>query len=425
MFRLNTSEVNWQNFISARNRCKAVLNKAKSNYSKLTRSKIESQKLGSRDFWKIFNSSYRKGRSTVPPLFVGAQVLTSSQDKAEVFGQSFSTNCSLSSLNHPIPNFPPRCSDTVSDIRVTPHSVARIISSLRNSIASGPDHIPVIVLKMCSPELSPVLSKLFNKCLSESSFPICWKCASVVPIFKNSGERSQPGNYRPISLLPIISKIFESVIKSVIVNHLESQNLLSDKQYGFRSSRSTADLLTVITEKIYRALDNCGEARVVALDISKAFDRVWHAGLLQKLASHGISGNILKIIKSFLQDRAMTVSLDGEISSTYPITAGVSQGSILGPILFLAYINDLSDNMICDLAMFADDSSLYSYTDCKSTINTSQNLTDCLDLDLSKVSSWGDRWLVKFNSAKTNLLSVNRYKKSLQFPRFLFPFCPR
>ena len=112
----------------------------------------------------------------------------------------------------------------------------------------------------------------------------------------------------------------------------------------------------------------------------------------------------------------MTVSLDGQISSTYPVTAGVPQGSILGPILFLVYINDLSDNMICDLAMFADDSSLYSYTDCKSTINTSQNLTDSLGLDLSKVSRWGDRWLVKFNSAKTKLLSVNRYKNPYNFP---------
>ena len=211
-----------------------------------------------------------------------------------------------------------------------------------------------------SPELSPVLSKLFNRCLTESTFPSCWKCAPVVPAFKNSGERSNPGNYRPISLLPIISKVFESLINKSLVSHLESHNLLSDKQYGFRGRRSTADLLTVVTERFYRALNNCGEARAIALDISKAFDRVWHAGLLHKLASYGISGNIFGIIKSFLHARKIKVTLDGQQSDTYPITSGVPQGSILGPILFLIFINDLPDNVICDLATYADDTSLYS-----------------------------------------------------------------
>ena len=184
------------------------------------------------------------------------------------------------------------------------------------------------MLQKCAPELSSVLSKLFNKCLSNRCFATCWKSPSVIPVFKNSGERSDPKNYRPISLLPVISKVFESIINSSLVNHLESLGLFSDHQYGFRSSRSTADLLTVITERIHRVLDISGEARAVALDISKAFDKVWHAGLLHKLKAYGISGSIFDLISSFLSDRRIRVVLDGHSSTEYTVNSGVPRGSV-------------------------------------------------------------------------------------------------
>ena len=274
LFRRDNSPDNKRLFTLARNNCRKVLDDAKSRYMESNKSRIASQRLGSRDFWKIFNNVFNRGKSNIPPLFDGLEVLSSSKDKAELFAQLFSRNCSLNSSSYDLPDFPSRCNDSLCDVHITPQSVAKVISKLNSSTASGPDNIPVIVLQRCSPELSSILSKLFNKCLVESSFPSCWKCPSVVPAFKNCGERSDPHNYRPISLLPIISKVFESLIKSALVSHLESHGLFSDKQYGFRASRSTTDLLTVITERFYRALDRCGEARVVALDISKAFDRV-------------------------------------------------------------------------------------------------------------------------------------------------------
>ena len=177
---------------------------------------------------------------------------------------------------------------------------------------------------------------------------------------ENVGERCTAKNYRPVSLLSVVSKVFEKLVNNRIVDHLENCGLFSDFQYGFRSSRSTADLLTVVFDRIARAFNRSGATRAVALDISEAFVRVWHAGLLHKLKSYGISGQIFGLISSFLSNRRLQVVLDGKSSQEYPVNAGVPQGSILGPTLFLLYINDLSDDVFCNIAIYADDTTLYS-----------------------------------------------------------------
>ena len=164
--------------------------------------------------------------------------------------------------------------------------------------ASGPDCIPVVVLKNCEPELSYILAELFNKSLKESCFPDCWKVSWVLPVFKNAGERSTAKNYRAVSLLSVVSKVFKKLVNNKIVDHLEKCGLFSDFQYDFRSSRSTADLLTIVSDRIARAFNRSGATRAVALDISKAFDNVWHAGLLHKLKSYGIPGQIFDLISS-------------------------------------------------------------------------------------------------------------------------------
>ena len=182
------------------------------------------------------------------------------------------------------------------------------------SKAFGPDCIPVVVLKNIEPELAYILAELFNKCLKESCFPDCWKVLSVVPVFNNVGERSTAKNYRLVSLLSVVSKVFEKLVNNRIVDHLEKCGLFSDFQFVFRSSGLTADLLTVVSDRIDRAFNRSGAARVVALDISKAFDRVWHFGLLHKLKFVGISGQIFDLICSFLSNRRLRVVLDGKSS---------------------------------------------------------------------------------------------------------------
>ena len=178
----------------------------------------------------------------------------------------------------------------------------------------------------------------------------------------------------------------------------------SDFQYGFRSSRSTADLITVVSDRIARAFNRSGATRAVALDISKAFDRVWHAGLLHKLKSYGISGQIFGLISSFLSNRRLQLVLDGKSSQEYPVNAGVPEGSILGPTLFLLYINDLPDDVICDIPIYADDTTLYSKCDQASDLWQQLELVSELESDLRDTVDWGKKWLVDFNAGETQLV---------------------
>ena len=161
----------------------------------------------------------------------------------------------------------------------------------------------MVVLKNCELELFPILAELFNKCLKEPCFSNYWNVSSVVPVFKNVGERSTAKNYHPVSLLFVVSKVFKKLVNNRIVDHLENCGVFSDCQYGFRSSRSTANLLTVVSDRIARSFNRSGATRAIALDISKTFNRVWHAGLLHKLKSYTISGQIFGLISSFLSNR--------------------------------------------------------------------------------------------------------------------------
>ena len=306
-------------------------------------------------------------------------MLSSASDKAKLFAKNFSKNSNLDDSGISSPVFPSRTNLKLPNISITPKMVKKVITNLDSSKASGPDCIPVVVLKNCEPELSYILAKLFNMCLKESCFPDFWKVSSVVPVFKNPGERSVAKNYRPVSLLSVGSKVFKKFLNSRIVDHLENCDLFSDFQYGFRSSRSTADLLTVVSDRIGRAFNRSGAARAVALDIFKAFDRVWHAGLLHKLKSYGILGQIFGLISFFLSNRRLRVVLDEKSSQEYSVNAGIPQGSILGPALFLLYINDLTDDVICNIAICADGTTLYS--ECGQAPNLWQQLELASELE--------------------------------------------
>ena len=235
-------------------------------------------------------------------------MLSSASDKAKLFAKNFSKNSNLDDFGISLHVFLSRTNLKLHNISVTPK---KVITNLDSSKASGPDCVLVMVLKNCEPELSYILAELFNMSLKESCFPDCWKVSLVVPVFKNVGERSTAKNYRPVSLLSVVSKVFKKLVNNRIVDHLEKSGLFSDFHYGFRSSRSTADLLIVQSDRIARAFNKSGATRAVAL----------------------------------------RVVLDRKSSQEYPVNAGVSQGSIFGPTLFVLYINGLPDDVIYNIAI--------------------------------------------------------------------------
>ena len=275
--------------------------------------------------------------------------------------------------------------------------VKKVITNLNSSKASGPDCIPVVVLKNCEPELSYILAELFNMCLKESCFPDCWKVSGVVLVFQNVGKSSTAKHHSSVSFLSVVSKVFEKLVNNRIVDHVEKCGLFSDFQHTFRSSQSTADLPTVVSDRIARAFNMSGATAAVALDIYKTFKRVWYDGRLHKLRSYGISGQIFDFISSFFSNKQLWVVPDRKSSEKYPVNVGVPQGSILGPTLFLLYINDLPGDI--NMAIYADDTTLYFKYDQASDLWQQIELASELKSNLSDTVGLGQvKWLVHFNA---------------------------
>ena len=242
-------------------------------------------------------------------------------------------------------------------------------------------------------------------------YPSMWKRANIIPIHKK-GDRQCKRNYRPVSLLPIFGKIFEKLVFDVIYSHLTENDLLTPQQSGFRPGDSTINQLLYITHRIYSAFDEIPnkETRAVFLDLSKAFDRVWHEGLLYKLECKGISGKLLALLSNFLANREQRVLLNGKSSDWKKITAGVPQGSVLGPLFFLIYINDIVENITSDIRLFADDTSIFS------VVKNGITSADELNRDLERLRLWAWQWKMHFNSEKTEEVLFSTKRARLDHP---------
>ena len=226
--------------------------------------------------------------------------MPSASNNGKLFEKNFSKDSNLDESGVSLPVFPSRTNLKLHSILVTPKMVKKVITNLDSSKASGPDCIPVI-LKNCEPELSYILAELFNICLKVSCFSDFWKLSLVPPLLNNDGESTTAKDYHIVGLLFVVSKVFETLVKSRIVDQIDKCGCFSDFQYGFRSSRSAADLDSV-SDRIARAFNSSAATQAVALNISQAFDRAWHVGLLHKLKSHEISGQLFGIISSFLSN---------------------------------------------------------------------------------------------------------------------------
>ena len=253
-------------------------------------------------------------------------------------------------------------------------------------------------LKLTAIIIANPLAQLFNKSLSLGIYPDDFKTAIVKPIFKKKGSPSDPTSYRPISILSALSKVFEKIVYKNIYGHLTDNALLTDKQSGYRKNHSTELQLHYLTNNLYKSLDQGRDFTAVYLDISKYFDKIWHRGLLHKCEHEfGISGTLLNWLESYLSNRIQRVQIEKSISQPRTINAGCPQGSVLGPLLALIYLNDLSNRTQNDILFFADDTSLYASHTAATQLTTQHSLQN----DLDEIHKYGEEWAITFNADKT------------------------
>lgn len=229
----------------------------------------------------------------------------------------------------------------------------------------------------------------------------------ITPVYKNKGNPEDPSNYRPIALTCTLCKILEKILLKTLHNYMKDHNLLFKNQSGFQPSDSTINQLTEIYNIIISNLDKGKDIMFIFCDISKAFDKVWHKGLIYKLQKYGIRGEILGWIENYITDRTQKVVIEGYSSGIETTNAGVPQGSVLGPFLFLIYINDIVENICNQIRLFADDTSLFVVVD-----DNDNNSAKSLTADLEKIKQWSNQWLVDFNPNKTINVNFSRKKKT-------------
>src|SRR5271170_3442091 len=357
-------------------------------------------KTSQKRFWSFVKYKTKGQHCSVQSLKdKNGNMISDPKEKANLLNQHFHSvfTKEIESESSELPN---RTEETFSlhDIVLLKPGIVQLVKNLQQHKSPGPDGISPRFLKLAPEEISEYLLILFNKCLVLEKMPSKWKTANVTPVFKK-GSRSSPENYRPISLTSVVCKMFEHIITSNLAKFLERHQLFNENQFGFRKHRSCELQLHRVCQDIAFVLDNGEESGLVFLDFSKAFDTVPHHLLIKKLKSYGLQPDITKLISSFLSDRTQKVVVDGWTSDPVQVSSGVPQGSVIGPLLFILYINDLPDKIKSKCRLFADDSLIYRKI-------TSEADYTALQQDLEEVLDWCNKWGMTLNLDKCEHMKV-------------------
>jgi hypothetical protein len=294
------------------------------------------------------------------------------------------------------------------DINISQNGILKLLLKLKENKASGPDNISPKILRLAANPIAACLKAIFTASLASGTVPEDWRLANITPVFKK-GERFKAANYRPVSLTCICSKLLEHIIVSNLMDHFDNHEILDDCQHGFRSQRSCETQLLNLTHELHEELEKKSQIDTIVLDFSKAFDKVPHARLMAKLHNYGVQGKTHDWIKHFLMSRKQRVIVDGEASDWAPVASGVPQGTVLGPVLFLAFINDLPNTVTSKMKLFADDCIVY---------NPIHSINDCnaLQSDLHSLEKWEEKWCMSFNASKCNAIQITRKHNKISFP---------
>ena len=407
------------NFREASKFISNLIEDTKSSYFTGLGEKLNDPLIGPKTYWSILKRLMNKVKiPTIPPLLVNGTFVTNFAEKAGIFNAFFANQCNILENNSIIPELNYKTNMRISNIVLTSADLSKIIKEMNPNKAHGHDNISIKMIQLSGNSIIYPLKLIFETAIRSNQFPDSWKMGVIIPVHKKE-NKNLIKNYRPISLLPIFGKIFEKIIYNNLFRYFEDNKFLSDKQSGFRAGDSCVSQLLAITNEIYKSFD-CNpalETRGVFLDISKAFDKVWHEGLLYKLKSYGVDGCLYSILDNYLQNRKQKVVLSGQSSSWLNVNAGVPQGSVLGPLLFLIYINDLPENLVTTTRLFADDTSIFS------TVYDVTRSSESLNRDLSTIKDWAFQWKMSFNpdpSKQASEVVFSRKRSPTDHPILVF-----
>lgn len=375
---------------------------------------LENMTPGDKKFWKVSRSLRGKRKMQLPPLEVGNDKLVSDEEKAEILANTFLNSHILTqNYKHPsehnilrtVENFNSNPPDGSNVVLITESELTSILLQIKATKAPGLDNIPNILLKNLPEEAVKLLVRIFNSCMKLNYFPSEFKKAKVVAVHKASKPRNNPSSYRPISLLSNLGKIYEKCILYRMNEFAVANNLIIKEQFGFKRDHSTVHQTKRICNKILLNKSCKKSTGMVLLDIEKAFDTVWHNGLIYKLISMNFPEYLCKIIADYLKNRSFCVSVNNRSSSFKSIPAGLPQGSILSPILYSLYTSDFKHTRSFNVAYYADDTALISSSKLTSA------LLKKMEKSLESCNKYFTKWKIKINHAKTQAI-IFPYNKS-------------
>ena len=395
-YKESNSDINYQNFKALEKSTKKRINKAKLNFERIL---AKNSKKNPKAFFSYLGGK-KSNRAPVGPLKnANGETIINSADQADILNDYFAS-VFVEESNPPA--FEPNQEIPIMEkIEILPSTVYEKLKSLKRNSAPGPDGITTNILIEACNELTLPLTQIFKQSLNAGQVPLDWKCANVTPVFKK-GNKSNPANYRPISLTSTVCKILESILRDEIMNHLLSNNLIRSSQHGFMEKKSCLTNLLHCMEEVTKILDEGDSVDVLYLDFAKAFDKVPHKRLLLKLKSLGIVGEIHDWIATWLSERKQRVVLNGEKSRWVGVPCSVCQGSVLGPNLFIIFIDDIDiciQQIIALLLKFADDTKVIKRI--KSTDDQEQ-----LQQVIDNIWEWANIWQMCFNVDKCKILHI-------------------